>query len=174
MTGLRYWIGIGANLGDRWGALAAAVNAVAATGAAIEAVSSIYETAPRELDDQPSFLNGALRARSPLSPPELLAEVKRIERELGRDPGGVRFGPRVIDCDLLVWEGGVWREPALEIPHPRLVERRFALVPLLELDPGLALPDGIRLADAEAALDAEEQAVRRVENPGWPPAPPWA
>jgi 2-amino-4-hydroxy-6-hydroxymethyldihydropteridine diphosphokinase len=100
--------------------------------------------------------------------------VKRIERELGRDPGGVRFGPRVIDCDLLVWEGGVWREPALEIPHPRLVERRFALVPLLELDPGLALPDGIRLADAEAALDAEEQAVRRVENPGWPPAPPWA
>jgi 2-amino-4-hydroxy-6-hydroxymethyldihydropteridine diphosphokinase len=169
MSGLRYWIGIGANLGDRWASLAAAVQAVAATGARIEAVSSIYETAPRDLDDQPSFLNGALRARSPLSPPGLLAEVKRIERELGRDPGGIRFGPRVIDCDLLVWEGGTWDEPTLQIPHPRLVERRFALVPLLELDPDLALPGGTRLAEAEAALDAEEQAVRRVEHPGWPP-----
>lgn len=171
MNGLRYWLGIGANLGDRWASLEAAVRAVAATGATIEAVSSVYETAPRERDDQPSFLNGALRARSPLSPPGLLAEVKRIERELGRDPAGVRFGPRVIDCDLLVWEGGPWREPALEIPHPRLVERRFALVPLLELDPGLTLPDGTRLADAEAVLDPDEQVVRRVEHPGWPPSP---
>lgn len=145
------------------------MHAVAATGADIEAVSSIYETAPRELDDQPSFLNGALRARSALAPPDLLAEVKRIERELGRDPGGVRFGPRVIDCDLLLWEGGIWDEPALRIPHPRLIERRFALVPLLELDPDLALPGGARLADVEAALDADEQSVRRVEHPGWPP-----
>lgn len=150
------------------------MRAVASTGADIEAVSSIYETAPRELDDQPSFLNGALRARSALAPPALLAEVKRIERELGRDPGGVRFGPRVIDCDLLLWEGGTWDEPALQIPHPRLVERRFALVPLLEIDPDLTLPGGARLADVEAALDADEQSVRRVDHPGWPPPARWA
>ena len=171
MSGLRYWIGVGANLGDRLGALTDAVAAVAGAGAAVEAVSSVYETAPRDLDDQPPFLNAAVRVRSALRPPDLLAEVKRIEREMGRDPAGVRFGPRVIDCDLLVWEGGTWGDASLQIPHPRLRERRFALVPLLELDPGLTLPDGTRLADAEAALDAAEQEVRRVDAPGWPPAP---
>ena len=60
-----------------------------------------------------------------------------MEAELGRDPGGVRFGPRAIDCDLLLWDGGAWRDDALEMPHPRLAERRFALLPLLDLDPGL-------------------------------------
>lgn len=169
MSARAYWIGIGANLGDRWGALASAVRAVAATGATIDAVSSAYETAPRELDDQPTFLNAALRARSDLAPPRLLAAVKRIERELGRTPGGVRYGPRVIDCDLLLWEGGRWEEPDLQIPHARLTERRFALVPLLELDPDLRLPDGRSLAALEAALDPVEQSVRRVEHEGWPP-----
>jgi 2-amino-4-hydroxy-6-hydroxymethyldihydropteridine diphosphokinase len=95
--------------------------------------------------------------------------VKTIERQLGRDPAGVRFGPRVIDCDLLLWEGGTWEEPELQIPHPRLVERRFALVPLLEIDPDLTLPGGARIADIEAVLDADEQSVRRVERPDWPP-----
>lgn len=166
---LRYWIGIGGNIGDRWAALAAAVRAVDAAGARVEAVSSAYETSPRERDDQPAFLNAALRARSALEPPDLLAAVKGIERAIGRDPGGVRYGPRTIDCDLLLWEGGTWSAPDLEIPHPRLVERRFALVPLLELDPGLALPGGRLLADAEAALDPVDQAVHRVERPGWPP-----
>lgn len=171
MSGRRYWIGLGANLGDTWAGLAGAVAAIAATGAAIEAISSAYETAPRELADQPAFLNAALRARSPLDPPDLLAAVKRIERELGRNPGGVRYGPRVIDCDLLVWEGGPWDEPALTLPHPRLLERRFALVPLLELDPGLRLHDGTDLAAAEAALDPVEQRVVRVSDPRWPPPP---
>lgn len=169
MSGHRYWIGLGANLGDRWGRLAGAVSAIAATGARIEAVSSAYETAPRELDDQPAFLNAALRARSELDPPALLAAVKRIERELGRAPGGVRYGPRAIDCDILVWDGGTWSDPALRVPHPRLAERRFALVPLLELDPDLALPDGTRLADAESRLDRVEQRVLRVDDPRWPP-----
>lgn len=169
MSAPRYWIGLGANLGDRWEGLRRAAAAIAATGATIEAYSSAYETAPRELDDQPVFLNAALRARSALSPPGLLAAVKEIERDLGRDPGGVRFGPRVIDCDLLVWEGGVWEAPDLVIPHPRLTERRFALVPLIELDPGLTLPDGTTLADAEARLDRAEQYVRRAADPRWPP-----
>ena len=69
-----------------------------------------------------------------------MREAKRLEAELGRDPGGVRFGPRAIDCDLLLWDGGAWHDEALEVPHPRLAERRFALLPLLDLDPALTLP----------------------------------
>ena len=155
---MRYWLGLGANLGDPRAAIEEA-RAGRAGGARVEAVSRLYETAPRDLVDQPAFVNAAARVSSPLDPPALLAEVKRIERDLGRDPGGVRFGPRVIDCDLLLWEGGEWRDEALEIPHPRLMERRFALLPVLDLDPGLTLPDGRRLADLEAALDPLEQPV---------------
>lgn len=164
MTGARYWLGLGANLGDRWAGLEAAVRALADAGTGIEAVSGVYETTPRDLDDQPSFLNAAARVRSACTPPELLAVVKGIERDLGRDPAGRRFGPRVIDCDLLLWDGGRWAAADLEVPHPRLAERRFALVPLLELDPDLALPDGTPLARLEAALDADEQAVHRLDR----------
>lgn len=159
----RYWLGLGANLGDRAGALAAAVAWLARAGVAVEAVSPVYETAPRELPDQPAFLNAAVRVSARLDPRELLRLAKRLERDLGREPGP-RFGPRAIDCDLLLWEGGAHDEPDLTIPHPRLGERRFALLPLLDLDPGLALPDGRRLADLAAAIDpAEQPAERRQE-----------
>ena len=158
---MRYWLGLGANVGDRRATIHAAI-ARLRRDHIVEAVSHLYETAPRERADQPAFINAAVRVASPLSPPELLASVKRLERELGRDPDGRRFGPRAIDCDLLVWEGGAWRDDALEIPHPRLAERRFALLPLLDLDPQLALPDGRRLADLEAALDPLEQPATRL------------
>jgi 2-amino-4-hydroxy-6-hydroxymethyldihydropteridine diphosphokinase len=131
----------------------------------VEAVSPAYETAPRELEDQPAFLNAAARVASDRPPDALLAEVKRMEAELGRDPGGLRYGPRAIDCDLLLWDGGAWRGPDLEIPHPRLPGRRFALLPLLDLDPGLALPDGRLLAELAAALDPAEQPARRLPRP---------
>jgi 2-amino-4-hydroxy-6-hydroxymethyldihydropteridine diphosphokinase len=152
----RYWLGLGANLGDRAETIAAAVRWLDAAHS-VEAVSRLFETAPREIADQPSFLNAAARVASPLAPPAMLDEAKRLEAELGRAPGGVRFGPRAIDCDLLLWDGGAFVDARLEIPHPRLAERRFALLPLLDLDPGLTLPDGRRLADLEAALDPLEQ-----------------
>jgi len=158
-SGDAYWIGLGANLGDRRAALAAAVAELARRGLAVEAASRIWETAPREIEDQPAFLNAAVRARSDLAPPQALAVCKETETALGRLEG-VRFGPRAIDCDLLVWSGGVWAEDALEIPHPRLGERRFALLPLLDLDPGLALPDGRRLDDLLSRLDPAEQPAR--------------
>jgi 2-amino-4-hydroxy-6-hydroxymethyldihydropteridine diphosphokinase len=161
----RHWLGLGANLGDRRAALEAALAWLAAAGHRVEAVSPVYETAPREIADQPPFLNAAARVESDLDPPGLLADVKRMERELGRDPDGVRFGPRAIDCDLLLWDGGAWSGPDLEIPHPRLAERRFALLPLLDLDPGLSLPDGRSLAALEAALDPAEQPARRLPEP---------
>ena len=82
-----------------------------------------------------------------------------MEAGLGRDPDGVRFGPRAIDCDILLWDGGGWRDEALEVPHPRLAERRFALLPLLNLDPDLTL------ADLAAAIDPADQPVDRLREP---------
>lgn len=123
----------------------------------VEAVSQIYETAPREVEDQPAFLNAACRIQTDLSPPALLALIKGIERDLGR-VAGPRYGPRAIDLDILLWEGGEWHDTALEVPHPRLSERRFALVPVLDLDPDLVLGDE-PLAQIEARLDRDDQPV---------------
>lgn len=164
MSAARYWLGLGSNLGDRRAALEGAVAWLEGAGFLVEAVSHVYETAPRELLDQPAFLNAAARVLGPPEPPEMLAAVKRMERELGRDPAGMRFGPRAIDCDLLLWEGGAWSSPGLEVPHPRLAERRFALLPLLDLDSSLTLPDGgPRLSELAAALDPEDQPARRLD-----------
>ena len=155
---MRFWLGLGSNRGDRGAALPALLDRLAAAGVAVEAVSPVYETSPQERDDQPEFLNAAARVRSDLDPVEMLRVAKEIEGELGRRPGP-RYGPRPVDCDLLLWEGGVVAVSGLEVPHPRLGQRRFALVPLLDLDPGLTLPDGRRLADLEAELDPEDQRV---------------
>ena len=137
----------------------AAVDALGAAGVRVERVSAVYETAPRDLEDQPSFLNAACRVASRLDPPELLGVLKRIERALGREPGR-RFGPRAIDLDILMWEGGAWTDDALQVPHPRLAERRFALVPLVDVDRDLALPGGPLVRDLADALDPAEQPVR--------------
>lgn len=150
----------------------AAIDALSAGGVVVERVSDVYETAPREVADQPAFLNAACRVRCDLDPPRLLSVLKRIEVELGR-VAGPRYGPRAIDLDILLWDGGTWRDEALQVPHPRLVERRFALVPLLDVDPHLALPDGTALAGLLATIAAEEQPVRRsahrVTSPGLGP-----
>ncbi|MDH3227673.1 MAG: 2-amino-4-hydroxy-6-hydroxymethyldihydropteridine diphosphokinase [Thermoleophilia bacterium] len=156
---LRYWLGLGTNLGDRGQALQRAVDWLGAH-LVIEAASSVYETAPRDLLEQPPFLNAAVRARTALSPPEVLDLAKRLEAELGRRVR-VRYGPREIDCDLLLWEGGSWSDELLALPHPRLAERRFALLPVIELDPELQLPDGRSLTSLERALDPAEQAASR-------------
>jgi 2-amino-4-hydroxy-6-hydroxymethyldihydropteridine diphosphokinase len=156
-------LGIGSNLGESVLNIAGLCAALRENGVEIEAGSALYETAPREIQDQPSFVNAAARVRTLLGPQELLDLVKRIEPELGRQPG-VRFGPRVIDCDLLLWSGGMFESPTLTIPHPRLGERRFALVPLLEIDPDLSLPNGSTLAELEAAIDPVAQPVDRIEG----------
>ena len=129
----------------------------------VEAVSGVWETAPREVEDQPAFLNAAVRVRTDLAPPDVLDLAKRLEGDLGR-VAGPRYGPRAIDCDLLLWEGGSWADERLQVPHPRLAERRFALLPLLDLDRGLTLPDGRRLADLAAAIDPADQPAVRFEG----------
>ena len=125
------------------------------------ASSSAYETAPQgEVEDQADFLNACLAVETELGPPELLAACKRVERSLGREPGGQRHGPRPIDVDLLLVEGVSLRSEALELPHPDLTARRFVLEPLLELDPELELPDGTPLLRLLPRVS--EQRVERI------------
>src|SRR5262249_17554527 len=123
--------------------------------------SSLYESAPIGLSEQPPFLNAAARLRTGVPLRDLLDGLLGVEHELGR-VRGVRFGPRTCDLDILLAGDEVVHEPGLSVPHPRLAERRFALEPLLELDPGLALPDGRPLAGLLAAVAG--QAVRRVDG----------
>jgi 2-amino-4-hydroxy-6-hydroxymethyldihydropteridine diphosphokinase len=131
----------------------------------VEAVSSLYETEPvGEILDQPDFLNAAARVRTGLGPEELLDVCKAIEVEHGRAFGGPRHGPRPIDIDLLLLGEIEMRDERLTLPHPEVGSRRFVLVPLLELDPQLTLPDGTSLRRALAKL-GEGQAVERVGPP---------
>jgi 2-amino-4-hydroxy-6-hydroxymethyldihydropteridine diphosphokinase len=126
------------------------------------ASSSVYETEPVGLVlDQRDFLNACLRIETELGPDELLDACKQVERELGRQHGGPRHGPRPIDVDVLLLDALERRSDRLILPHPDIRSRRFVLVPLLELDPALTLPDGSPLADALASLGAGQD-VRRV------------
>lgn len=124
----------------------------------------MYETEPTgEILDQPDFLNAAARIRTDLAPESLLDVCKAIEAEHGRAFAGPRHGPRPVDLDLLLLGDLELRTERLTLPHPQVTTRRFVLVPLLELDPELALPDGTRLADALAALGSEQR-VSRYES----------
>ncbi len=157
MTG---YLGLGSNEGDRLGGLRAARDALAGHGVRVTASSSVYETAPQgEVTDQADFLNACLRVETGLGAEELLDACKEVERELGREPGGPRHGPRPIDVDLLLLGDLELSSPRLTLPHPEVTGRRFVLEPLLELDPALRLPDGTRLAEALASVAG--QRVRR-------------
>jgi 2-amino-4-hydroxy-6-hydroxymethyldihydropteridine diphosphokinase len=149
----RAYIGLGANLGPREITLLQAVDLLAETeGVEVRAVSQLRETDPVGVVDQPHFLNGAVAVDTSLSPRELLDRLLGIEQALGR-VRDVRWGPRVVDLDLLVYGELQVDEPGLRVPHPRLHERRFALEPLAELDPELDVPGLGRVEQALAALD---------------------
>ena len=157
------YLGLGSNVGDRWAQLRGAVTALREHGITVEAVSSAYETEPvGEILDQPDFLNAAARISTNLEPEPLLDLCKAIEAERGRVAGGPRHGPRAIDIDLLLLGDIELRTDRLELPHPQANSRRFVLVPLLELDPELTLPDGTSLAVALATRGDGE----RVERAG--------
>jgi len=142
--------------------LRAAVKELAAQGVVVDAVSSAYETEPvGEILDQPDFLNAAVRIRTGLEPEALLDLCKAIEVEQGRMFGGPRHGPRPLDLDLLLLGDVELRTERLTLPHPEVARRRFVLVPLLELDAALALPDGTVLREALERL-GEGERVERV------------
>jgi len=138
----RAYVGLGSNMGDRERMLWAAIHMLAFNPEVdVAAVSSIRETDPVGLEDQPRFLNAAAAVDTELGPRALLDLLLSIEHELGRIREGPRFGPRTIDLDLLLYGDEVVDAPGLTVPHPRLHERRFALEPLAELDPDLEVPE---------------------------------
>ncbi len=134
------YIALGSNLGDRQRTLLAAWDQ-AARFCDERLLSPLYQTEPMHVTDQPLFLNAVGRARTGLSPLELLDALNAIESSLGRDrKAETRMGPRPIDLDILLYDDLVLDSPRLTIPHPRMAERRFVLVPLLELAPSLRDP----------------------------------
>lgn len=137
-TSHHIYLGLGSNIADRDAHLAAALRALAAL-IVIERISSVYDTAPMHVTDQPRFHNLALAAATSRGPLELLRAVKAIERDLGRT-AGPRYGPRVIDIDLLFYDQLVLQSDELTLPHPRLTERAFVLAPLAEIAPALIHP----------------------------------
>ena len=143
----RAFVGVGANLGDREETIRAAVAALPG----VVGVSQLRETDPVGVVDQPPFLNGAVALETELSPRELLDALLAVEREHGRERRE-RWGPRTIDLDLLLYGDATIDEQGLTVPHPRLHERRFALEPLLDLDPELAIPGRGRVVDVLAGL----------------------
>ena len=142
------YVGLGANLGDREGTIRAAV----ADLPGVVAVSTLRETDPVGITDQPRFLNGVAALETELAPRELLDVLLAVERRLGRERGK-RWGPRTIDLDLLLYGDEVIDETGLTIPHPRLHERRFVLEPLADLAPRLVVPGHGRVKDLLAKLD---------------------
>jgi 2-amino-4-hydroxy-6-hydroxymethyldihydropteridine diphosphokinase len=132
------YLALGSNLGDRASNLRAALQALPPQFE-VESTSPCYETEPAYVLDQPHFLNLVVRGRTELDPLSALRRLKAIEADIGREPG-LRFGPRLIDLDLLFYDGVVLQTPELELPHPRLHERAFVLVPLADLAPDLVHP----------------------------------
>lgn len=155
------YIGIGSNLGDRAGHLRAAARQLSSRAGSLHAISSVYETAPQgEFGPQPDFLNAVVAVGSSLDPGSLLELCKAIEAERGRDFEAPRHAPRPLDLDILLIGELTMRTEALTVPHPAIVERRFVLEPLVELDPGLRLPDGSELVHLLGSV--ADQRVERI------------
>jgi 2-amino-4-hydroxy-6-hydroxymethyldihydropteridine diphosphokinase len=152
---MRAYVGVGANLGNREETIARAVELLGRRdGVEVVAVSTLRETDPVGFRDQPRFVNGAVAVETELEPRQLLDTLLAVERELGRTREGLRFGPRTIDLDLLVFGDRELSEPGLTVPHPRLAERLFALEPLADLDPDLSIPGRGRVSDLLRGLQS--------------------
>ncbi len=155
---------MGSNLGDREETLhQARLRLDALPHTSLIATSRLYRTAPVGGPEQDDYLNQVVELATGLSPRRLLEAVNSIEADLGRDRT-VRWGPRTIDVDILWYDGSPVAEPDLEVPHPRMEERRFVLEPLAELAPGLVLPSGRTVREALARV--ADQEVERVTGTG--------
>jgi 2-amino-4-hydroxy-6-hydroxymethyldihydropteridine diphosphokinase len=157
------WLGIGSNVGERPLFVRRGIQELETAGVKITGVSGLYETSPLGGPPQRSFINIAARVETDLTARELLELCQGVERKIGRDESAIRWGPRVIDIDILLFGDEKISEPDLEVPHPRMATRRFVLVPLLEIDPELSDPWGARYADV---LDEAEGDVERLEDFG--------
>ncbi|MEO8597815.1 MAG: 2-amino-4-hydroxy-6-hydroxymethyldihydropteridine diphosphokinase [Candidatus Solibacter sp.] len=155
------YLSLGSNVGDREGNLRLAVECLSAHEVRILRESRIYETEPVDYRDQAWFLNQVVEAETALFPVQLLTRIGRIERELGRKRT-VSKGPRTIDIDVLFYASAVIEMPHLEIPHPRIAERRFVLEPLAELAPSLRHP--VTRRTVRQMLEAAPPALVRLHK----------
>jgi 2-amino-4-hydroxy-6-hydroxymethyldihydropteridine diphosphokinase len=158
------YLSLGSNVGDREGNLRAAV-AQLRSAIRVEAVSSLYETEPVGVTDQPAFLNLAVAAHTDLAPRQLLEAVKRVERRVGRKPT-YRWGPRVIDIDIVLYDALILETPELTLPHARLAERAFVLVPLAEI-----APEAVEPRSEKRVVELSEVAPGRAGVRRFGPAP---
>lgn len=174
---MRAFIGLGGNIGDVRSTFASAVAELRAIGA-VGAVSSLYVSEPLGAKDQPPFTNAAIELQTDLDPAALLARLKAIELSLGRQSGGARWGPRVIDLDILAFDGQCVEDTEIDlvVPHPRLPQRRFVLEPLAELHPDLKpwhrcsdLRHDVTVGDLLPSVAG--QPVRRVAGADWADPP---
>lgn len=173
---MRTFIGLGGNIGEPAAVFRAAVSELRGIGQVVR-VSSLYDSAPQEgpgRPSQPHFLNAALELETDFEPADLLAELKRLELALGRDPNARRWGPRSIDLDILAIDGRCVTDTDLDliVPHPRLQERRFALEPIAELDPQLkpwrnCADLRVELTIADLLATVANQEVARIGGPDW-------
>lgn len=162
------FIGLGSNLGDRRALLAEGLRSLSEAGFGVEAQSSLYLTEPVDAPPQDWFLNAVAAGRTPLSPGDLLAACREVERALGRERT-VYHGPRTLDLDILIYGDVVRDGPRLTLPHPRLHERRFVLTPLCELAPELRHPRlGRSLRELLADCPDSSQVVRLTAEAGTP------
>jgi 2-amino-4-hydroxy-6-hydroxymethyldihydropteridine diphosphokinase len=151
--GVEAFLGLGSNLGDRLANLQAAIDALQTEpGLQVKASSRVWETTPVGGPPQPDYLNAVIRVETDLSARDLLEAARRIESRLGR-VRRERWGARTLDVDILLYDEEQIEEPDLVVPHPRLAQRAFVLLPLLELEPDPVLPDGTRLKDVRIATD---------------------
>jgi 2-amino-4-hydroxy-6-hydroxymethyldihydropteridine diphosphokinase len=157
------YLGLGSNLGDRALNLRRALDALRADFA-VDAVSPCYETEPAYVLDQPRFYNLACRGTTTLAPLDTLHALKRLETQLGRAPGA-RFGPRVIDVDLLFYDDVILDTPELTLPHPRLAERPFVLTPLADIAPDFVHPAlHLTIAQLRDRLGDTSKSIWRAES----------
>jgi 2-amino-4-hydroxy-6-hydroxymethyldihydropteridine diphosphokinase len=155
------FLALGSNIGDREANLREAVHHLESDGIHVLRRSSLYETAPRELLDQPWFLNAVVEVETSLFPVQLLARVREIERQMGRRRVTPK-GPRNIDIDILFYARSVISTAELEVPHPRIAQRRFVLEPLAEIAPDFRHPVTGQTANEMLAF-LEPQGTRRLE-----------
>ena len=162
----RAYISVGSNLGDKLAYCRHAVACLAQLdGTHVTAVSKIYRTAPVDYQDQNWFVNLALAIETVLAPDALLAALKRIQRSAGQGEKSIRFGPRRLDLDILLYGRQIIQTPLLTVPHPRMHRRRFVLKPLCEIDPGLVHPvRGESVRTLLNRLDPGEQQIEEIKE----------
>lgn len=157
----RVYLSLGSNLGDRDANLTEALERLAPI-VSLEGQSSVYETEAWGFEDQPAFLNQVVSGTTELEPEALLMAVKAIEQSMGRE-STFRYGPRLIDIDILVYDQAEIQGGALSLPHPRLAQRAFVLIPLAELKPDLEIPGtGATAAELAARAEGAQGVVRRA------------